>query len=75
VVWLLPLKRSNDKPGLWRQGSAKLAEALLESLQTPLSPIETAWAQENKGHLAAVKRSKMQACRIGLFVQAKGLAR
>jgi putative addiction module component (TIGR02574 family) len=40
---------------------AKLAETLLESLQTPLSEIETAWAQEIEERVAAFDRGETQA--------------
>jgi putative addiction module component (TIGR02574 family) len=40
---------------------AKLAEALLESLQTPISEIETAWAQEIEERVAAFDRGETQA--------------
>jgi putative addiction module component (TIGR02574 family) len=40
---------------------AKLAETLLESLRTPLSEIETAWAQEIEERVAAFDPGETQA--------------
>ena len=40
---------------------AKLAEALLESLQAPLSDIEKAWAEEIEQRLAAFDRGEISA--------------
>lgn len=39
---------------------AKLVEALLESLHSPLSDIEAAWAQEIEARVAAFDRGEMQ---------------
>ncbi|MCC6206846.1 MAG: addiction module protein [Gammaproteobacteria bacterium] len=38
---------------------AKLAESLLESLHSPLSDIEEAWAQEVEDRIAAFDRGEM----------------
>ena len=40
---------------------AKLAETLLESLQTPLSEIEAAWAQAIEQRIAEFDRGETQA--------------
>ncbi|MBK8163762.1 MAG: addiction module protein [Gammaproteobacteria bacterium] len=39
---------------------AKLAEALLESLHSPLSDIEAAWAREIEDRVAAFDRGEMK---------------
>jgi putative addiction module component (TIGR02574 family) len=55
---------------------AKLAEALLESLQTPLSEIETAWAQEIEERVAAFDRGETQAYAAeDVFAEARRLTR
>jgi putative addiction module component (TIGR02574 family) len=55
---------------------ARLAEALLESLQTPLSEIETAWAQEIEERVAEFDRGETQAYAAeDVFAQARGLTR
>lgn len=38
---------------------AKLAESLLESLQSPLADIEAAWAREIEDRVAAFNRGEM----------------
>jgi putative addiction module component (TIGR02574 family) len=37
---------------------AKLAEAMLESIQTPISEIEAAWAEEIEARVAAFDRGE-----------------
>ncbi len=55
---------------------AKLAEALLESLQAPLSEIETAWAQEIEERVAAFDRGETQAYAAeDVFAEARRLTR
>ena len=55
---------------------AKLAETLLESLQTPLSEIETAWAQEIEERVAAFDRGETQAYAAeDVFAEARRLTR
>lgn len=55
---------------------AKLAETLLESLQTPLSEIETAWAQEIEERIAAFDRGETQAYAAeDVFAEARRLTR
>lgn len=55
---------------------AKLAETLLESLQTPLSEIETAWAQEIEERVAAFDRGETQAYAAeDVFAEARRLNR
>ena len=55
---------------------AKLAETLLESLQVPLSEIETAWAQEIEERVAAFDRGETQAYAAeDVFAEARHLTR
>ena len=55
---------------------AKLAETLLESLQAPLSEIETAWAQEIEERIAAFDRGETQAYAAeDVFAEARRLTR
>lgn len=55
---------------------AKLAETLLESLQTPLSEIETAWAQEIEERVAAFDRGETQTYAAeDVFAEARRLTR
>jgi putative addiction module component (TIGR02574 family) len=55
---------------------AKLAETLLESLQAPLSEIETAWAQEIEERVAAFDRGETQAYAAeDIFAEARRLTR
>lgn len=55
---------------------AKLAETLLESLQAPLSEIETAWAQEIEERVAAFDRGETQAYAAeDVFAEAQRLTR
>ena len=55
---------------------AKLAETLLESLQVPLSEIETAWAQEIEERVAAFDRGETQAYAAeDVFAEARRLTR
>ena len=55
---------------------AKLAETLLESLQTPLSEIETAWDQEIEERVAAFDRGETQAYAAeDVFAEARHLTR
>ena len=54
-------KIEQQAQALAAEDRAKLAETLLESLQTPLSEIETAWAQEIEERVAAFDRGETQA--------------
>ena len=56
---------------------AKLAEALLESLQeTPLADIEEAWAREIEQRVAAYDRGELQSVSAeDVFAEARRLAR
>jgi putative addiction module component (TIGR02574 family) len=55
---------------------AKLAETLLESLQAPLSEIETAWAQEIEERVAAFDRGETKAYAAeDVFAEARRLTR
>lgn len=55
---------------------AKLAEALLESLQAPLSEIGTAWAQAIEERVAAFDRGETQAYAAeDVFAEARRLTR
>jgi len=55
---------------------AKLAESLLESLQSPLSDIEAAWEQEIESRVAALDRGEMQAYATeDVFADARRLSR
>lgn len=55
---------------------AKLAETLLESLQAPLSEIETVWTQEIEERVAAFDRGETQAYAAeGVFAEARRLTR
>jgi len=55
---------------------AKLAETLLESLQTLLSEIEAAWAQEIEERIAEFDRGETQAYSAeDVFAQARRLTR
>ena len=55
---------------------AKLAETLLESLQAPLSEIETAWAQEIEERIAAFDRGETEAYAAeDVFAEARRLTR
>ena len=55
---------------------AKLVETLLESLQAPLSEIETAWAQEIEDRVAAFDRGETQAYAAeDVFAEARRLTR
>jgi len=55
---------------------AKLAETLLESLQTPLSEIEAAWAQEIEERIAEFDRGETQAYAAeNVFAEARRLTR
>lgn len=54
---------------------ARLAETLLESLQTPVSEVETAWAQEIEARLAAFDRGDTQVFAAeDVFAEARHLA-
>ena len=54
----------------------KLAETLLESLQAPLSEIETAWAREIEERVAALDRGETQAYAAeDVFAEARRLTR
>mgnify|MGYP001574874521 CR=1 FL=1 len=55
---------------------ARLAESLLESLQSPLSDIEAAWAREIEDRVAAFDRGEMQAYAAeDVFAEARRLSR
>ncbi len=55
---------------------ARLAETLLESLQMPLSEVETAWAQEIEKRVAAFDRGETQAYAAeDVFAEARRLTR
>lgn len=55
---------------------ARLAETLLESLQMPLSEVETAWAQEIEKRVAAYDRGETQAYAAeDVFAEARRLNR
>lgn len=55
---------------------AKLAETLLESLQAPLSEIETVWTQEIEERVAAFDRGETQAYAAeDVFAEARRLTR
>lgn len=55
---------------------AKLIETLLESLQAPLSEIETAWAQEVEERVAAFDRGETKAYAAeDVFAEARRLTR
>lgn len=55
---------------------AKLVETLLESLQAPISEIETAWAQEIEERVAAFDRGETQAYAAeDVFAEARRLIR
>jgi len=55
---------------------AKLVETLLESLQAPLSQIETVWAQEIEERVAAFDRGETQAYAAeDVFAEARRLTR
>lgn len=55
---------------------AKLAETLLESLQAPLSEIESVWAQEIEERVAAFDRGETQAYAAeDVFAEARRLTR
>jgi putative addiction module component (TIGR02574 family) len=55
---------------------AKLVETLLESLQTPISEIEMAWAQEIEERVAAFDRGETQAYAAeDVFAEARRLTR
>jgi putative addiction module component (TIGR02574 family) len=55
---------------------AKLAETLLESLQAPLSEIESAWAQEIEERVSAFDRGETQAYAAeDVFAEARRLTR
>lgn len=55
---------------------AKLAETLLESLQTPLSEIETAWTQEIEERVATFDRGETPAYAAeDVFAEARRLTR
>ena len=44
------------------QDRARLAERMLESLETPLAEIETEWAREIEARVAAFDRGETRAC-------------
>ena len=61
---------------LTAEDRAKLAETLIESLHTPLSEIEMAWAQEIEERVAAFDRGETQAYAAeDVFAEARRLAR
>ena len=55
---------------------AKLAEALIESLHSPLADIEAAWAKEIEDRVTAFDRGEMQAYAAeDVFAEARRLTR
>jgi putative addiction module component (TIGR02574 family) len=55
---------------------AKLAESMLESLQKPLSDIETAWAEEIERRVAAFDRGEMPSYPAeDVFAEARRISR
>ena len=55
---------------------AKLAEAMLESLHTPVSEIEAAWAEEIERRVAAFDRGEIPAhAAEDVFAEARRLSR
>ena len=69
-------KIEQQAQALAAENRAKLAETLLESLQTPLSEIETAWAQEIEERVAAFDRGETQAYAAeDVFAEARRLTR
>lgn len=55
---------------------AKLAESLLESLQSPLADIEAAWAREIEDRVAAFNRGEMTTYAAeDVFAEARRLSR
>lgn len=55
---------------------AKLAETLLESLQSPISDVEKAWAEEIEQRIAAFDRGEMSAYPAeDVFADARRLTR
>jgi len=58
------------------EARAKLAESLLESLHSPLSDIEAAWATEIENRVAAYDRGEMQSYAAeDVFAEARSLCR
>ena len=61
---------------LTAEDRAKLAETLLESLQTPISEIETAWALEIEERVAAFDRDETSVYAAeDVFAEARRLTR
>lgn len=55
---------------------AKLAESMLESLHTPLSEIESAWAEEVERRVAAFDRGEIPSYAAeDVFAEARRIAR
>jgi putative addiction module component (TIGR02574 family) len=55
---------------------AKLAESMLESLQEPISEIESAWAEEVERRVAAFDRGEMPSYPAeDVFAEARRLSR
>lgn len=55
---------------------AKLAESMLESLQTPVSEVEAAWAEEIERRVAAFDRGEMPTYAAeDVFAEARRLSR
>ena len=72
------LKEMSSKHGRWqREERAKLAEVLLESLQTPpLSDIEAEWAREIEDRVAAFDRGETETYAAeDVFAEARRLSR
>jgi len=62
--------------GLVAEERAKLAETLLESLQSPLADIEAAWAREIEDRVAAFDRGETQSYAAeDVFAEARRLSR
>lgn len=72
-----PLKQiEHQARALAAEDRAKLAETLLESLMTPMSKIEAAWALEIEQRIAAYDRGEASAYAAeDVFAEARRLTR
>jgi putative addiction module component (TIGR02574 family) len=62
--------------GLNSEDRAKLAEAMLESLSSPLAEVEEAWAQEIEKRVAAYDRGEIPAYAAeDVFAEAKRIVK
>lgn len=62
--------------GLSAEERARLAESMLESLHTPVSEIEAAWAEEIERRVAAFDRGEIPAYPAeDVFAEARRLSR